>query len=172
MTAFRSIKKLFPVVLFFIAIAATAQNSYDSKKKNTERLKLADEIERSMREQLLNKWYPQSADSIYGGFITTFTYKFEPTGPQDKMIVTQARHVWSNALASRLYPSVAYYKKDAAQGFDFLKNKMWDNINGGFYTLVDRKGNVKDSMGKTAYGNAFMPPLPGIMLQAIRMHYN
>jgi mannobiose 2-epimerase len=54
-----------------------------------------------------------------------------------------------------LYPSVAYYKKDAAQGFDFLKNKMWDKINGGFYTLVDRKGNVKDSTGKTAYGNAF-----------------
>jgi hypothetical protein len=35
------------------------------------------------------------------------------------MIVTQARHVWSNALASRLYPGVDHYKKSAAQGFIF-----------------------------------------------------
>ena len=32
---------------------------------------------------------------------------------------------------------------------------MWDKVNGGFYTLVDRRGNVKDSPEKTAYGNAF-----------------
>lgn len=32
---------------------------------------------------------------------------------------------------------------------------MWDKINGGFYTLVDRKGNIKDSIAKTTYGNAF-----------------
>ena len=78
---------------------------------------MADEMEKSIRNELLNKWYPQSVDSLYGGFLSTFTYDFKPTGPQDKMIVTQARHVWSNALASRLYPQVDYYKKCAAQGF-------------------------------------------------------
>ena len=155
MSAFPIIRKLFPAVLLMVVTIADAQNTKDVKNKNAERLRLADEIERSMREELLNKWYPKSVDSLYGGFITAFDYKFEPTGSQDKMIVTQARHVWSNALASRLFPTIDYYKKDAAQGFDFLKNKMWDRTNGGFYTLVDRKGNVKDSTGKTAYGNAF-----------------
>ena len=129
------------------ALAASAQKT--NAKNKSERLQLANEMERSMRSELLNRWYPQCVDSLYGGFITTFTYNFLPTGPQDKMIVTQARHVWSNALASRLYPGVVYYKKCAAQGFSFLKNKMWDKTNGGFYTLVDRKGNVKDSTGKT-----------------------
>jgi len=155
MTAFKIIKKLFPAISLLISITVASQNTNNNKEKNAERLQLANEIERSMREELLDKWYPKNTDSLYGGFITTFTYNFEPTGTQDKMIVTQARHVWSNALASRLYPKIDYYKKDAAQGFDFLKNKMWDKINGGFYTLVDRKGNVKDSTGKTAYGNAF-----------------
>jgi len=145
---FHLIKKIFTAVLLTAAVAASSQNK-------TERLQLADEIDRSIRTELLNKWYPQSVDSLYGGFLTTFTYNFSPTGPQDKMIVTQARHVWSNAVASRLYPGVDHYKKCAAHGFSFLKNKMWDKINGGFYTLVDRKGNVKDSEGKTAYGNAF-----------------
>ena len=153
MAAFRIIKKIFPAVLLITVTAASAQNTIAENK--AERLQLAAEIDKSIRTELLNKWYPQSVDSLYGGFLTTFTYNFLPTGPQDKMIVTQARHVWSNAIASRLYPGVDHYKKCAAQGFSFLKNKMWDKTNGGFYTLVDRKGNVKDSSGKTAYGNAF-----------------
>jgi len=81
------IKKIFTAVLLTATVAASAQNK-------TERLQLADEIDRSIRTELLNKWYPQSVDSLYGGFLTTFTYNFLPTGPQDKMIVTQARHVW------------------------------------------------------------------------------
>jgi len=147
------IKKIFTAASLMAALAAPAQNT--TAKNKTECLKLAAEMEGSMRNELLDIWYPKSMDSLYGGFLTTFTYKFEPTGAQDKMIVTQARHVWSNALASRLYPGVDHYKKSAAQGFSFLKEKMWDKINGGFYTLVDRKGNVKDSTAKTAYGNAF-----------------
>jgi mannobiose 2-epimerase len=124
--------------------------------QSDERLKIAGEMENSLRNELLNKWYPQSVDSVSGGFLTTFTYDFKPTGPQDKMIVTQARHVWTNAKASLLYPEVGYYKTGAQHGFRFLKDFMWDKSHGGFYTLVDRKGNLKnnDSM-KTAYGNAF-----------------
>jgi cellobiose epimerase len=120
-----------------------------------ERLAIAKEMEHSMRTELLNKWYPRSVDSLYGGFLSTFTFDFKPTGPQEKMIVTQARHVWSNARASEKYPAVAYYKKDAAQGFAFLKNVMWDKTAGGFFTLVDRQGKVKDDSTKIAYGNAF-----------------
>ena len=145
------IKKIFTAVLLVTTVAASSQNTKVSKKNNAERLQLANEMEQSMRKDLLDRWYPKCVDSLHGGFITTFTYNFSPTGPQDKMIVTQARHVWSNALASRLYPGVVYYKKCAAQGFSFLKNKMWDKTNGGFYTLVDREGNVKNSEAKTAY---------------------
>jgi cellobiose epimerase len=144
---FHFIKKNLVAFLLLFVISANAQNK--------ERLQLANEMDKSIQTELLNKWYPQSVDSLYDGFLSTFTYNFQPTGTQDKMIVTQARHVWSNAVASGLYPDVDYYKKCAAQGFKFLKEVMWDKHNGGFYTLVDRKGNVKDSTGKTAYGNAF-----------------
>src|SRR5436190_16399826 len=116
----RVVKKILTVVLIMAAVTASAQNK--TSKNNTERLQLADEIDRSIRTELLNKWYPKSVDSLYGGFLSTFTYNFLPTGPQDKMIVTQARHVWSNALASRLYPEATYYKKCAAHGFSFLKD--------------------------------------------------
>jgi cellobiose epimerase len=138
-----------------VAVSAGAQEPVEKKAGNHERLQMAAEIDKSIQTELLNKWYPKNTDSLHGGFLTTFTYDFQPTGTQDKMIVTQARHVWSNSVAARLYPSVGYYKQGAAQGFAFLQNVMWDSINGGFFTLVSRSGNVKDKEGKVTYGNAF-----------------
>ena len=120
-----------------------------------ERARIAAEMEKSIHTELLNKWYPQCIDNQYGGFLTTFTYDFKPTGDQDKMIVTQARHTWSNAKASLLYPEIDYYKTGAAHGFKFLRDVMWDKTHGGFYTLVTRDGKVKGDSTKTAYGNAF-----------------
>ncbi|MBC7829243.1 MAG: AGE family epimerase/isomerase [Chitinophagaceae bacterium] len=123
---------------------------------NDERIRIAAEMENSLQRELLDKWYPQSMDTLYGGFITTFAHDFTSTGPQDKMIVSQARHTWTNAKASKLYPTVRYYKTAAQHGFRFLKDFMWDKDHGGFYTLVNRQGTVimNDSI-KTAYGNAF-----------------
>jgi cellobiose epimerase len=123
---------------------------------NDERTRIAAEMEKSLRNELLDKWYPQSMDTVYGGFLSAFTYDFKPTGTQDKMIVSQARHTWTNSKASQLYPAVKHYKTAALHGFKFLKDKMWDNKNGGFHTLVDRQGNVRNNDSiKTAYGNAF-----------------
>jgi mannobiose 2-epimerase len=96
-------------------------------------------------------------DKEYGGFLSTWTFDFKPTGEQDKMIVSQARHVWTTSKASEVYKDVPHYRECAEHGFKFLKDVMWDKINGGFYQLVDRRGNVKNgpNQEKTAYGNAF-----------------
>ncbi|MCK8494674.1 AGE family epimerase/isomerase [Spirosoma sp. RP8] len=112
-------------------------------------------MEKSIRTEMLNDWYPQAIDKEYGGFLSTFTYDFKPTGAQDKMIVTQARHTWTNAKAAERYPTVAQYKSNSKHGFQFLRDVMWDKQYGGFYNLVDRKGTVKGTGNKEAYGNAF-----------------
>lgn len=157
MKACLSIIKAGTASVFFLVSAGVSSQQPPASKNETirERLRIASEMDISIRTELLNRWYPHSIDSLYGGFLSTFTYDFRPTGPQDKMIVTQARHVWSNVIASRLYPQAGHYKQCAAHGLTFLQNTMWDKINGGFFTLVDRRGNVKDSTSKTAYGNAF-----------------
>ncbi len=121
-----------------------------------ERRRIAAEMENSLQHELLNRWYPQSMDTVWGGYLTTYTYDFKPTNQQDKMIVSQARHTWTNAKASLLYPSYDHFKKGALHGFRFLRDEMWDKEYGGFYTLVDQQGNVKNNdASKTAYGNAF-----------------
>lgn len=138
---------------FNIAVAQHGPDKAGGKRK--ERLALAKEIERSIRTELINKWYPRAVDTLHGGFLSTFTYDFRPTGPQDKMIVTQGRHVWSNAIAAGLYPKEKVYRDCAKHGFNFLNDVMWDKTRGGFYTLVERNGKLKDTSGKFAYGNAF-----------------
>jgi mannobiose 2-epimerase len=121
------------------------------------RLKIAAQMQRSMTEELLKPWYPRSIDTADGGFLSTFSYDFKPVGNQDKMLVTQARHIWSNAKAAQLFPNVKYYPYAAKHGFLFLKNVLWDKQYGGFYTYTDKHGNFKQSnfAPKEAYGNAF-----------------
>ena len=109
-------------------------------------------------------WYPLSIDSIDGGFYSDINYKWQLDGKQNKMIVTQARHVWSTSNAALFDMKYNYLIKIGEHGFQFLKNVMWDEKYRGFYDLVDRKGNAIDhssfsSSGneiiKNAYGNAF-----------------
>jgi len=125
--------------------------------QTNERAQIAKEMKYSMENELLNVWYPKSVDSVYGGFLSEFTYDFKQGANQDKMIVTQARHVWSNARAAELYPQNTWYKKSAEQGFHFLRDFFWDKKNGGFYTQLTRDGKIQpSSLGdKIAYGNAF-----------------
>jgi len=144
---------LFAITLLFIEPAfPQTKNGYKS-----EHLKIYREMKKSMVGELLKPWYPAAIDTVYGGFLSSFSYDFTPGGNQDKMIVTQARHVWSNAKAAELFPSVKRYKTGAEVGYRFLKDKMWDKQYGGFYTYTDRQGNPKPGgfAPKEAYGNSF-----------------
>lgn len=142
------------VCLILVLALITADNIAQEPSKE-DRKYLATVIENSMQTELLDVWYPKCIDKEYGGFISTYTFDFEPTGPQDKMIVTQSRHTWTNSKAAMRYPDKTHYKTGAQHGFEFLKNVMWDKTHGGFYQLVDRQGNVKGGDQKTAYGNSF-----------------
>ena len=116
-----------------------------------------DTIESQMRyaakQGLLDEYYPRNIDTLYGGYLSTFSFDFKPVGEQDKMIVTQARHTWSTAKAAMFYHDTSYIPM-SRHGFYFLRDKMWDKQYGGFYNLVSRDGTPK-SIIKEAYGNAF-----------------
>lgn len=116
-----------------------------------------DTIESQMRyaakQGLLDEYYPRNIDTLYGGYLSTFSFDFKPVGAQDKMIVTQARNTWSTAKAALFYHDASYIPM-SRNGFYFLRDKMWDKKYGGFYNLVARDGTPKSKM-KQAYGNAF-----------------
>ncbi|MGD0591200.1 MAG: AGE family epimerase/isomerase [Bacteroidota bacterium] len=103
-------------------------------------------------------WYPLSIDTSFGGYFSDIDYKWKLDGRQNKMIVTQARHVWSTANACMFYQKDNALRKVSAYGVQFLKEVMWDKEFGGFYDFVTRQGEpIKEdgSIIKRAYGNAF-----------------
>lgn len=120
---------------------------------------LSAEVEEAMKTHSVDPWYPLVIDSLYGGYLSDLNYRWELQGPQNKMIVSQARHIWTCSKLAEFYPRNKNYLAYAAHGFKFLKEKMWDQEFGGFYNLVDQKGQViadnDGSISKNAYGNAF-----------------
>jgi len=104
------------------------------------------------------RWYPACVDTAFGGYFSDLNADWELEGPQRKMIVTQARHVWSTSNAAMFYPEKGALLDAAAHGVRWLRTTMWDREMGGFYDLVDRRGTPIPENGdiiKRAYGNAF-----------------
>jgi mannobiose 2-epimerase len=138
---------------------SSCDNAGNKNVSHSDLLPVAEEMQSLLLENMMPAWYPRVIDQEYGGYLSNFSYKWDQTGSQDKMIVTQARHVWT---CSKMYAFTGdtVYLGYAKHGYQFLKNFMWDKTNGGFYNLVTREGQpINESGGptieKNAYGNAF-----------------
>ena len=119
---------------------------------------LLNELYNAAGKNLLEKWYPLSADKENGGYYTNVSYDWEIDHAGPKMIVTQARHIWTASKAACFFNNDSYFTS-AEHGLDFLMNKMWDEKFGGFYQMRSYKGGFSDHLGfkeeKRTYGNAF-----------------
>ena len=146
------IRLIILMALAFFGSSACALKSESSLK--------ASEVEATMMT-MLNAWYPRVIDWDNGGYISSFAHDWEMIGSQEKMIVTQARHLWSVSKVMALYPDNSDFSKFGSHGFEFLKNNMWDKEYGGFYQMVTREGEPMrdtyfgDNYAKTLYGNSF-----------------
>ena len=105
---------------------------------------------------LLTTWYPRIVDEENGGYWTNFEYDWSRSTEQTKMLVTQARGLWTAARAAGLYPENQVYRKAADHGFRFLVDQMWDKESGGFYQYYPpRTPDAPAITHKLVYGNAF-----------------
>jgi mannobiose 2-epimerase len=113
-------------------------------------------FEKILKENIITFWYSKSLDHENGGYIINFDINGRPRQSEGtKMVVSQARTVW---LFSRVYRAGYGGQEclDAADiGYRFLKEKMWDAENGGFYWEVDMTGNKKLRPRKHLYGQSF-----------------
>jgi len=112
-------------------------------------------LEKVLLENIASFWYPKSLDRVNGGYTINFGPKGEAKGPGTKMIVTQARNVWFFARLARAGYGGKEYIEAAEHGYRFLKEKMWDSKNGGFYWEVDAAGSEKLKPRKHLYGQSF-----------------
>src|SRR5690606_19366644 len=154
-------------ILYLIVAIMIAGCTFQTENESSEtqlfdeatRTQLVTEFRDAFQKHSLDPWYPASIDSQFGGYLTRFNYQWELEDPQMKMLVTQARLVWTASHASAFSDNPQEMVGYARHGFEFLRDKMWDDEFGGFYTLVDRQGNPQPEPNgqfiKQAYGNSF-----------------
>jgi mannobiose 2-epimerase len=138
------------LLLFWLTAGCISEDKREEQR-------IAFEMEQSLRAELLDVWYPIMIDTVYEGFLSDFSFDWHPAGPQNKMLVTQTRHVWTASQAARFFNDDRY-QTIAEHGFHFLRDHMWDAEYGGFYMLRNRQGGpVAGSYRneKRAYGIAF-----------------
>ena len=143
-------------ILLIVSLVNLPQDPFEAASAgpaSSELNKMAFEFEDATKG-LLSTWYPRVVDSEQGGYLSDFNANWEAEGTQNKMVVTQARHVWTASQAGMRYPDEPMFLDVARHGYEYLRNTMWDEEFGGFYTLVSRDG-VPVNRTKTAYGNAF-----------------
>jgi len=122
---------------------------------NAEQLKqFRDEAHNHLTFELLPFWETRCVDKENGGFITHFDNDGNDSGEDEKSLIAQTRTVFTFSSAHRAGYGDGRYAAIAKHGVDFLISKMWDTENGGFYWLMDRKGNVKIDE-KIVYGLSF-----------------
>ncbi|MCU0913794.1 MAG: AGE family epimerase/isomerase [Planctomycetes bacterium] len=112
-------------------------------------------LEKILTTNIVPFWYDKSLDRTNGGYTISFDAQGNLKQPVTKMIVTQARQVWLFSRLARAGYEPQKYLEAAEHGYRFLREKMWDSANGGFYWEVDVTGNQKLKPDKHLYGQAF-----------------
>ena len=115
---------------------------------------LKTEAENHLVNELLPFWTNRMIDKTNGGFITHFDKDGKDTGEDEKSLIAQTRCLYTISSAHRAGYGDGKYADMAKHGADFLIGKMWDKEFGGFYWMMDRKGNVKIDQ-KIIYGHSF-----------------
>ena len=115
---------------------------------------LRKEAENHLVNELLPFWITRMVDENNGGFITHFDKDGKDTGDDEKSLIAQTRSLYTLSSAHRAGYGDGKFVDLAKHGADFLINRMWDREHGGFYWMMDRKGNVKIDR-KIIYGHSF-----------------
>jgi mannose/cellobiose epimerase-like protein (N-acyl-D-glucosamine 2-epimerase family) len=104
--------------------------------------------------ELLPFWTTRMIDKTNGGYLTHFDKDGNDSGEDEKSLIAQTRCLYTISSAHRAGYGGGAYAAMARHGVDFLIGKMWDKENGGFFWMMDRKGDVKIDQ-KIIYGHSF-----------------
>ena len=119
---------------------------------------LARDVEGHLLTNVLPAWYPRCIDRDSGGFYATFDRNWRRGRDNPKSIVFQARMTWVAATVAMEYPRLAgEYRRYAAHGARFLRRRMWDPGQGGFFWALGETlaKPTRHDHEKHLYGHAF-----------------
>lgn len=115
--------------------------------------KLRSEMEQEFNEDLAPYWTKFAIDEVNGGYIGQVTYDNQKNYAANKGIILNARLLWAFSATSKRF-GTPVLKESAKRTYDYLIKYFVDKEFGGFYWVLDVKGNIVDDR-KHIYAQAF-----------------
>jgi mannobiose 2-epimerase len=119
--------------------------------------KILDYLEKRLTKELYQNilpfWMEKTADHENGGFYGRIHNDLTIEKKSPKGLILHSRILWTFSKAYNITKDKAYLTV-ANRAFEYLQNKFLDKKHGGFYWMVDYKGDIYDDK-KRAYGQAF-----------------
>ncbi len=143
---------LFLFVSIFCGKGIQAQTNSSAEEKLAVS---AETIGKILDENIIPFWYPQTLDQTDGGYQLNHDVNGKFKGRGNKRLVTQARTVWFFSRLVNAGVGADSILDAARHGYEFLRDRMWDQQRGGFFWEVDSTGAVPTMPDKHLYGQAF-----------------
>ncbi len=159
MNNYRLVSVISGFLILFHACNSGSYTQEDKTSPQSVRTVLANELEKSLFEFIVDPWYPRNIDTSDGGYISDFNHDWILTeSSQNKALVQQARHVWATSFLYENYPDKKEFLGYSSHGFRFIRDHMWDKDYGGFHTFCARDGTPDEGSinYKRIYGQAFV----------------
>ena len=86
-------------------------------------------------------------DKECGGYYTNVSKDWASFPEQEKMIVSQARHVWTASKAAAFLPKRGFYEEVGLHGFGSSAMSCGTATHGGFYQIRGRSGRADGEQG-------------------------
>lgn len=124
-------------------------------KINRERLnQFKQAVSKELTGNIIPFWMERTLDESFGGFVGRITHdsRVEPEAP--KGLILNSRILWTFSALYRYFKN-SDYLEIAQRAFEYLIKKFQDMRFGGYYWMLDCRGEPIDDK-KKVYGQAFM----------------
>ena len=108
---------------------------------------------KELKDNILRYWMTRSVDDRNGGFIGRIGDDRKPDYEAAKSLVLNTRILWTFSAAYRVFGDGRYLAV-AERAYEYVTDKFADRKHGGFFWMVDARGNPADDR-KQVYGQAF-----------------
>lgn len=104
-------------------------------------------------QNILGWWAGNMIDRTSGGFLGRIDGMGIRHPEADKGVILNARILWAFSAAARR-PGLEQYREVAERAYSYLTSRFWDEQEGGFYWMLDYKGQPVQPK-KQIYAQAF-----------------
>ncbi len=115
--------------------------------------KLGDELSKELLNNIIPYWTNNAIDEQNGGFVGRIAYDNTVDAAASKGLIMNARLLWAFSACHRRFRS-KILKDLADRAYSYLLSQFFDNEYGGFYWMLNAKGEVLDDR-KHIYAQSF-----------------